>query len=290
MNNFSAVNFCNLMSTIDRLIGLFAKTADVTTWQLSDEEAKEAEGLIKDAETHCGDLGLAISLKQISRMRMLFVLEKHIGGHSRDLVHKDLICLKDRITDEMDSVLFFFVRPDLAKFYNDPLAQFGEDAALAFPRAKWDIEEAARCIALRRHGGAVFHSIRVAEHVLRAFAFNIGIVRDREVAWQVLIDATRGRLKADVTRPDSKKTTTRQRAFYASILEKMEDLKIATRNPAIHEVGKVVEEEAMEAFENVRALVRKMIDNGIQEDPTKLPVYLVKAAMRGLGHDRKKKG
>jgi hypothetical protein len=54
--------------------------------------------------------------------------------------------------------------PDLAP------AAFGSEVEARFPVAAYDIEEAARCLALRRTTAAVFHCMGVLEHGLRAHA------------------------------------------------------------------------------------------------------------------------
>jgi hypothetical protein len=54
--------------------------------------------------------------------------------------------------------------PDLAP------AAFGPEVEAQFPAAAYDIDEAARCLALRRTTAAVFHCLCVLEHGLRAHA------------------------------------------------------------------------------------------------------------------------
>ena len=49
---------------------------------------------------------------------------------------------------------------------------FGTDVGKAFPKARYDIQEAGKCFAVGANTAAVFHLMRVAEFGLRALAYD----------------------------------------------------------------------------------------------------------------------
>jgi hypothetical protein len=62
------------------------------------------------------------------------------------------------------------VRAPIGGHFEGSLAFFGPEVEAQFPAAAYDIDEAARCLALRRTTAAVFHCLGVLENGLRAHA------------------------------------------------------------------------------------------------------------------------
>ena len=272
MESFPVRTFCDLMSELDQVIAKFQTAFNkLDKWQLDEKEEKDLDRLLDRVKTHASRLGLSLSLKKIDKMTMFRGVAAIVGGTggllgyaSRHEVQQELRDLKERIQDEMDSLRFFYLPSNLVRYYDEPLVQFGDDLRIAFPSAKWDVEEAGKCIALRRSGGAIFHLMRVAEHVLRCFALQFEIIKERDIPWQAVTDAIRGRLKKYDDAKDPDESAQRQKRFFQMVVDRMDKLRLHTRNPAMHEVGKHTEEEAIEDFENVRALVRQMIEHKTQ--------------------------
>lgn len=79
--------------------------------------------------------------------------------------------IRNTLTKEGKARKFISVDRSKAQFI-DAKALFGTGVYAAFPQARYDIREAGNCLALECHTAAVFHLMRVAEHGLRALAFD----------------------------------------------------------------------------------------------------------------------
>lgn len=73
-----------------------------------------------------------------------------------------LLELNSRIYDELESQTFLALDAKEREFFVEPLRDW-KTVAMCFPGARDDIEEAGKCIALERYGGAVFHLMRITE-------------------------------------------------------------------------------------------------------------------------------
>ena len=89
------------------------------------------------------------------------------------------------LRDELDTKLFLLVSPGKARFYQDPLHGWAVVIS-QFPSALFDIEEAAKCFALNRYTGAVFHLSRVAEIAAVTIGRRVGYDSPREGFGEVL--------------------------------------------------------------------------------------------------------
>ena len=101
-------------------------------------------------------------------------LRKPAPVSSRELF-ENLDRITERIEDEMDGILFFFVQQDRVKYYETAEKLFGEEVIKSFPSTMVDIEEAGKCLAVGRGTACVFHLCRVLELGLRATAKRLGI-------------------------------------------------------------------------------------------------------------------
>jgi hypothetical protein len=115
---------------------------------------------------------LAISLRFTSKYAAKLLNE--IDSLTEDNIHDRIQSLAERFEDEIEGVRFFLVNPDLLKFYeNTSLA--GEQFRQKFPKANFELIEAANCIVLGRYTAAVCHLMRGVEYPLRAFEQKLGV-------------------------------------------------------------------------------------------------------------------
>jgi hypothetical protein len=113
---------------------------------------------------------------------------------------------------------------------------FGMHVAIAFPSAGYDIDEAASCLALRRHTACVFHCLRIIERGVAALARYAGVSDPLAAGrrdWRTVSDAFRE--AADV-RP---------------VAEKLANVRAQWRGVALVPGEKYTEEEAERIFVSV---------------------------------------
>jgi hypothetical protein len=95
-------------------------------------------------------------------------------GHLMELIND----FRRRVPDECETILFFSIDPEDARYYNEPLSGW-DVVAEQFPGTIGDIEEASKCLALERYTGSVFHTMRIAEAGLGAIAKRVGLTNPR---------------------------------------------------------------------------------------------------------------
>jgi len=141
--------------------------------------------------------------------------------------------------------------PDLAP------AAFGPEVEAQFPAAAYDIDEAARCLALHRTTAAVFHCLGVLEHGLRAHARWRGVLDPPPQAGQ---------------RWQSVLSDLRSHGCDTEVFAAVDAVRRGWRSAALQVGPKYTEEEAerilrlVEAF--MRCLATRCDEDGI---PTVLP-------------------
>lgn len=70
--------------------------------------------------------------------------------------------LRERIEDDLHSVVFVSLSPDESRLYDKPDEDWGKVIS-RFPKTRHDIEESSKCFALARYSAALFHVLLVAE-------------------------------------------------------------------------------------------------------------------------------
>jgi len=80
-------------------------------------------------------------------------------------IPKMLTDIQVGIEDELSTKLFFQLRPERAKMFNDPTDGWAE-VLDKFHEARMDVEEMHKCYALSRYAGSVFHSVQTIECAL----------------------------------------------------------------------------------------------------------------------------
>jgi hypothetical protein len=163
--------------------------------------------------------------------------------------------LSRRIQHEIQSVLWFYVPRERAKYYGG--TEFGGDAVGAFPSARYDIDEAGKCFALGRYTACVLHLNRVLECGMDGLKRETGIT-SYSPTWKVALDQI---AKAVSAKPEKEKTAD-ERAKDRFILDAVHFLttaKDAIRNPSTHKVEKIyTDETALEVYFAVRAFMRHL--------------------------------
>src|SRR5204862_2850958 len=73
-----------------------------------------------------------------------------------------------------------------------------------------------------------------------------------------------------------------QHRFLLSISTQLRGIKDTVRNPAMHVYGTFVAEDTMDTWNLSKSLVRRLIDNGIRDEPTSLPTPVLKLMTQRL--------
>jgi len=202
----------------------------------------------------CEALGLPVSCVQIREATRLLELGPVRGEQGAMSRFGQQVATT--IETELSLKLFFFIPPERARLYTEP-EQFGPEVAVKFPNAIFDIEEAAKCLALGRWTASVFHQMRVIEMGLEAFAKAIGAPVGQGKNWQQMLNAITNEINVvESTKPtqDWKERV----ELYSSVAAHLRDIKNAWRNPSMHVRGTYDEERAQEIFNATHSFMRQL--------------------------------
>lgn len=204
-----------------------------------------SEGALRFVEFHARELGLSEVERQVRYIRS--ERDDHDGRGETFTAERMKILLRSlrqTIWSHLGSRKLFYVRrPEFYEAEN----LFGAEVAARFERAKGDIAEAGKCLALEHGTAAVFHCMRVAEIGLQGLAHHLGVVlknhRPLELEdWKTILDAINDKIE----RLRSPKTMENQKEIqiYSEIAAQFRYFKDAWRNHVSH---------AREVYEPVQA-------------------------------------
>jgi HEPN domain-containing protein len=169
------------------------------------------------------------------------------------------VSLYNNIMTEFYQHIYFQIRGDDKKLFeeNSNTMPFGEIVNNTFPEATDDIRAAARCLALSEANASVFHSMRVLEHGLRAFAYEVGLQNVELENWKNIIDQIESKIREQEKLPRSPDKSERLRHFGAAAIQ-FRYFKDAWRNHSMHSRAWYDDDTAKSIFGHVRQFMIEM--------------------------------
>ncbi|MBA2490768.1 MAG: hypothetical protein H0V34_03340 [Gammaproteobacteria bacterium] len=172
------------------------------------------------------------------------------------VVDQELLSLIDelryRVEDELESRHFLSLSDEEAPYYSPSAPLFGDEVQDKLGELQFDIEEAGKCLALNRHTACVFHLMRIIERVVQLVGGKLGVESPNEKEWNAIVCQTRSKVNG-MAKNDP------QRDQYAAILNHLDGVRMAWRNPTMHVRGKYTGEEAEDIFSHVRSFMRELV-------------------------------
>jgi hypothetical protein len=168
--------------------------------------------------------------------------------------------LAGRLEDEA-AVSFFLSMTRLERNLFEPQKPlYGDDVAMKFPSIAYEIDEAAKCLALGRSTASVFHSLRGLEAGIRATARCLGIpdpTRGVDRNWGNILNAIKGQIDSRWPKNTQDRLTEECRFFedaHAALAAMMNPW----RNAGMHLDRTYTEEDARHIREVVGGFMRKV--------------------------------
>ena len=168
--------------------------------------------------------------------------------------------LHDTIASDLSSGAYFLMlTPDEATLYEQPEGPpFGSDVHKRFPQARYDIDHAAKCIALGESTAAVFHSMRAAELALQLLARRMGITYPEWSDWGKLLTDMDGKLKKMVQIQDKTPAVKKRMAYFAQARADLAAFNEAWRKHVAHPRESYDPYQAMSIFTHVKSLMQQL--------------------------------
>jgi HEPN domain-containing protein len=158
--------------------------------------------------------------------------------------------LRDRITDDFSELALFVVEANDTKLIEPTSPLWGPQVRSGFPGAVFEIDEAAKCIALDRATAAVFHLMRAVEVALKAVCHSLGLDQPKNDNWGSRLREIK--LKIDALPKGS------ERDYFQDVFQRLDAVKDASRNPCMHVESIYPKDEALRIFSLTESLFRKL--------------------------------
>jgi hypothetical protein len=162
--------------------------------------------------------------------------------------------LVGRIHDELSTRFIFLLDSEQVKLYDTLF--LGTEITDFLPNTIDDIAETGKCYALGRYTASVFHLMRIMEKTVQKFAVNLGIplsiTCDKE--WQIILNDIRCQLKTLYP-----KHSDPDRIKYEKIIDRLETVKIAWRNPTMHPKATYTQEEAKALISAIEIFMKELV-------------------------------
>jgi hypothetical protein len=170
--------------------------------------------------------------------------------------------IDSRLRDELSLVKVFVLEANKHQYYQPSEPLFGKDFETKFPNAAFELDEAAKCLALSRPTAAVFHLMRLMEIGLKAVARCLGIPDPTKAAernWGAILSAIKTDLEVHGGKTPTKTwKDSAGREFFESAYASLDAVRVAWRNTTMHVENKYTDEEAEHLFGAVRGFMKKL--------------------------------
>jgi hypothetical protein len=161
---------------------------------------------------------------------------------------------------ELSLLTLLVLEPKEQAYFEPKELHFGLDVALGFlSTASFEIDEAAKCLALGRSTAAVFHLMRVMEIGIRAVARCLQIPDPTQPPnrnWGNILREIKADLDAHTGRSPTKTwTVPNDKEFFESAYVSLDAVRVAWRNTTMHVEKKYTDDEAKHIFVAVRGFM-----------------------------------
>jgi len=210
---------------------------------ISSEDCGFWLGCLHASLVECQKIQLEDSAKLLKRLTLKYSSGKETWG----ALATDSWTAIERITDEMEGLVFVHVPPNFSGLYTRDFL-FGKNVADKFPKTIDDIQEAGRCFASGRNTATVFHLMRVMEASVQYLGKRLRInVATKN--WQPIlqeVDKAIKNLPVKVPRQKARRDRFAEASAYLHMV------KNAWRNNVMHPKESYTEEEAEQVFNHVK--------------------------------------
>lgn len=218
-------------------------------WLLKD--AEEFAELCKEASlavTHQAATRVSIELRRISNgPGGLWILDVHALHRTKNAIEQVVACMRNESITKV--ALILAAEQSLLFNPNSPL--FGNDVSTKFPRVSWEIDEAAKCLALDRATACVFHLMRTLEAALNAIRSCLNIPAPANPNWGAILTPIQDKVSA-MGKSHS------EHGFFEEIHARLDVIRRAWRNGTMHVEIVYTEEDARILFDATKGLMRKI--------------------------------
>lgn len=221
---------------------------------LPKDEKETAQLLVDELIGSVVAIGMPLTVKSIGRLKDRLDQEGTTYRELQDAYYE----IEMRIHDELDLVTILCLDKRMADYYEPVLPAFGQEVESRFPSANYEIEEAGKCLALRRSTACVAHLMRALEPGLNSLAAALNVPFER-ANWQNILDQIDATVRAiGVGRGPHPAGWREDQRFYSEAASHLRLIKDAWRNHTMHLGDRYDEERAEAIFNNVKSAMKHL--------------------------------
>ena len=203
-------------------------------------------------------LGAGMSIRTIDRL-----LESIEEG---EVIWDDLKTtfreIDNRLRDELSLSEVYALEPREQAYFSPQEPLFGREFAKKFQTAGvYELDEAAKCLALGRPTAAVFHLMRLMEVGIKAVGHCLNIpppAKDSERNWGRILEKIKTEMdRRNTTRPPDW-TIPNEKELFAETYASLNSVRVAWRNTTMHVENKYTDDEAEHIFVAVKGFMKKL--------------------------------
>jgi len=265
MLKLHAERFTNLLQFTAQMEVIIASA------QVHNEEAWEKlrENTNNAAQT-CEEMGLYLSAKPLRSLALILRSDSSGWPMEQQGYFRDAMA---RLRDELSSVTLLELDAKDRGFFEPDAPLFGPDFATKFPsNGAFELEEAAKCIALGRSTASVFHLMRLMEIAVRAVARCLGIpdpLQPADRSWGAVLNKVRDAITAKW--PTVAARSSGDGEIFDSLYASLDAVKNPWRNATMHPANKYTAEEAENVFAAVKGFMMKLASRCDENGDPKAP-------------------
>lgn len=198
------------------------------------------------------EIGLTHSAKKARKISQQTTFNGYTAQHFAVAIDE----LQERIKDELEDGYFLHLSKDEVKFFEPKEALFGKLAETNFPSIAYEIDEAAKCLALGRSTASVFHLMRTLEVGIGAIRQSLNLpdpIKPSDRNWGNILK----KIKDGI---DHKPATwkTGDKELFEEAYASLDAVRAAWRNSTMHIENKYNPEEAEHIYTVVKGFMKKI--------------------------------
>jgi hypothetical protein len=215
----------------------------------------DVKGKFQDLLSLMREMNLEVSVQNIEYLSNRINNNPVIDGDFRAALGLSFRLLND----ELRTHVFLHIDRRNKELFEQAVPPFGDRVQTTFPSAIYEIEEAAKCLALERSTGSAVHSIRCLEAGIRALSRCLAIPDPTKASdrnWGALLRT----LKAEIDRrwPGSSTRMSGDGEFFDNAYAGLAAMQNPWRNATMHLDQKYTPDEARHVYETVKGFMQKI--------------------------------
>jgi hypothetical protein len=274
VKKFDLAGFYSLLGRLHMAQNSFAKTRHLPAQDLDSSHYAHFSEICEHAARYCNSVGFNHSSKKA--FTLMSYLRTLPGEFNASALEAEFRNIETDITIEMFK--HQFVQIEESGVQHLSLSQkFGKVVIDAFPSAATDITDAGNCLALEFGTATVFHSMRVVECGIRAFAVHLGLGKiavNRKngktipiayAQWEQILNQLPDKIEAKILRIARGPKRQNAQQFYYSTLQELGGFKEAWRNHVMHARVAYTPIDAQAVLSHVERFMKSLAEHGIHE-------------------------